>query len=108
MPYSSSYMTTGLLVRISFRQSSAGRCTVSCDLSVSPRFLQHLPHSCQRNFLKGVHHLEAALVFRRQHRVARPVDHQGLHPSSDRSVNLLDVVAEEEDSGGLELRRTNK
>jgi hypothetical protein len=61
--------------------------------------------SRQRDLLKSVHHLEAALVFRRKCRIARPVDHQRLHASRDRSLDLLDIVAEEEDSSGLKLEK---
>jgi hypothetical protein len=71
--------------------------------------LQHrqlLLHSRQRDLLESVHHLEAVLVFRRKYSVARPVDHQRLHPSSDRSLDLLDVVAEEEDDSGLKLNHS--
>lgn len=44
-------------------------------------------------------------VVLRQHCIARPVDHQRLHTSSDRGLDLLDVVAEEEDGSRFELKQ---
>ena len=48
--------------------------------------------------------MEAALVFLRQYGVARSVNNQRLHAGGNRSLDLLDVVAEEKDSGGLKLK----
>lgn len=52
--------------------------------------------SWQGNLLEGINHLEALLIILRQHRVARSVDHQRLHSCGDSSLNLFDVVTEEQ------------
>lgn len=61
----------------------------------------------QRNLLKRVDNFEAASVLGGKRCIAWSVDHQRLHSRSDRSLDLLDVVAKEENAFRRKLERAS-